>query len=199
MGLFAVKAFAPRGNITYADIYVNDMLYEAVHLNKDAVIRIDQGDGKVKIVEVKDWAIFMAESTCSDHLCIDQGEMSHKNYEKRPLLNWIICLPNLVTVVLCIRADDFCRGYRYAYRYCRQAGNTCSAPARIQGCSKSLRQGGKESLKRILTACFLAAALLLSACGSKEDTAASKEPEKQTRVVFFFDTVVTVTIYSDDT
>ncbi len=54
-------------------------------------------------------------------------------------------------------------------------------------------------MKRILTACFLAAALLLSACGAKEGTAASKEPEKQTRVVFFFDTVVTVTVYSDDT
>jgi len=105
VGLFAVKAFAPKGNITYADIYVNDMLYEAVPLNKDAVIRIDQGDGKVNIVEVKDGAIFMAESTCADHLCIDQGEMSPKNYEKRPLLNWIICLPNLVTVELRVEQE----------------------------------------------------------------------------------------------
>lgn len=100
IGLGAVRLFAPRGSITYADIYVNDRLYEAVPLNKDAVITIDQGDGKFNRVEVKDGAIFMADSTCTDHLCITQGAMSPENYEKRPMLNWIICLPNLVSVEL---------------------------------------------------------------------------------------------------
>ena len=98
IGLGAIQLFAPRGSITYADIYVNDQLYEAVPLNKDAVITIDQGDGKVNRVEVKDGAIFMADSTCTDHLCITQGAMSPENYEKRPMFNWIICLPNLVSV-----------------------------------------------------------------------------------------------------
>ena len=100
VGLIAVKVFMPTGNITYADIYVNDMLYEAVPLNEDAVITVDQGDGKVNYIEVKDGAIFMADSTCADHLCVNQGAMSPDNYEKRPMLNWIICLPNLVTVEL---------------------------------------------------------------------------------------------------
>lgn len=100
LGLIAVKVFAPSGNIVYADIYVNDMLYEAVPLNEDTVITIDQGDGKVNYVQVKDGAIFMEDSSCADHLCINQGAMSPENYEKRPLLNWIICLPNLVTVEL---------------------------------------------------------------------------------------------------
>jgi len=100
IGLAAVKIFTPQGNITYADIYVDDMLYEAVPLDKDTVITIDQGNGKVNYVEVKDGAIFMADSTCADHLCVTQGAMSPENYEKRPLLNWIICLPNLVTVEL---------------------------------------------------------------------------------------------------
>ena len=99
-GLVAVKLFAPKGNITYADIYVNETLYEAVPLNQDTVITIDQGDGKVNHIEVKDGAIFMADSTCADHLCVTQGKMSPENYEKRPMLNWIICLPNLVTVEL---------------------------------------------------------------------------------------------------
>ena len=99
-GLLGVRAFAPRGNITYADIYINDILYEAVPLNEDTVITVDQGDGKVNHVQVKDGRIFMADSTCADHLCVDQGEMGPDNYEKRPLLNWIICLPNKVTVEL---------------------------------------------------------------------------------------------------
>jgi len=100
IGLAAVKIFMPRGNITYADIYVNEKLYEAVPLNKDTVIVVDQGDGKVNQIEVKDGAIFMADSTCADHLCVTQGKMSPENYEDRPMLNWIICLPNLVTVEL---------------------------------------------------------------------------------------------------
>lgn len=105
VGLGAVRLFAPRGNITYADIYVNDTLYEAVPLNEDAVIVIDQGDGKVNHVEVKDGAIFMVDSTCADHLCITQGAMSPSNYENRPMLNWIICLPNLVSVELRIEQE----------------------------------------------------------------------------------------------
>ena len=100
VGLFAIKLFAPRGNISYADIYVGDALYEAVPLNKDTTITIDQGDGTVNYVEVKDGAVFMADSTCADHICISQGAMDPENYESRPMLNWIICLPNRVTVQL---------------------------------------------------------------------------------------------------
>lgn len=105
LGLLAVKVFASTGNIRYADIYVNEMLYEAVPLDEDAVICIDQGDGKINYVEVKDGAIFMADSTCADHLCVNQGAMSPENYEKRPMMNWIICLPNMVTVELRIEQE----------------------------------------------------------------------------------------------
>lgn len=105
IGLVAVKAFAPKGNITYADIYVEDMLYEAVPLNEDTVITVDQGDGKINYVEVKDGTICMADSTCPDHLCVTQGAMSPDNYENRPMLNWIICLPNKVTVELRIEQE----------------------------------------------------------------------------------------------
>ena len=103
-GLVLFKALAPSGTITYADIYVNDSLYEDVPLNEDAVIVVDQGDGTVNYVEVKDGAVFMRDSTCTDHLCVSQGEMSPDNYQDRPLLNWIICLPNRVTVEL--RVDE---------------------------------------------------------------------------------------------
>lgn len=100
LGLVGIRLFAPQGSITYADIYINDMLYEAVPLNEDTVITVDQGDGMVNTIEVKDGAIFMAHSSCADQLCVNQGSMSPETYEKRPLLNWIICLPNKVTVEL---------------------------------------------------------------------------------------------------
>ncbi len=100
VGLAAFRLFAPQGTIRYADIFVDDKLYEAVPLNKDTVITVDQGDGKVNYIEVKDGSIFMADSTCADHLCVNQGAMNPKNYEIRPMFNWIICLPNRVTVEL---------------------------------------------------------------------------------------------------
>ena len=105
IGMVAVKVFAPKGKITYADIFINNALYEAVPLNEDNVITVDQGDGKVNYVEVKDGQIFMVDSTCSDGLCIPQGPMSPENYTERPMLNWIICLPNLVSVELRVEEE----------------------------------------------------------------------------------------------
>lgn len=104
IGMAAVKLFSPSGSITYVDIYVNDALYEVAPLNKDTVISIDQGDGKVNYVEIKDGSVFMSHSTCTDKVCIAQGAMSPDSYEYRPMLNWIICLPNRVTVEL--RIDE---------------------------------------------------------------------------------------------
>ena len=104
IGMAVARMLIPEGTITYADIYINDSLYEVVPLNEDATITVDQGDGKVNYVQVKNGSIFMADSTCSDGLCISQGEMNPDNYEDRPMLNWIICLPNQVTVQL--RVDE---------------------------------------------------------------------------------------------
>ena len=51
-------------------------------------------------------------------------------------------------------------------------------------------------MKRTLTAILLCLSLLLGGCGS---TPAEKaEATKQSRVIFYFDTVVTLTVYSDD-
>ena len=104
IGMAGAKLLVPKGTITYADIYINNSLYEVVPLNENAVITVDQGDGKVNHVQVKNGSIFMADSTCSDGLCISQGAMDPDNYADRPMLNWIICLPNQVTVQL--RVDE---------------------------------------------------------------------------------------------
>lgn len=48
-------------------------------------------------------------------------------------------------------------------------------------------------MKKALIAVILCMALLLTACQGK-----AAEPKKQSTVVFYFDTVVTITVYSDD-
>ena len=50
-------------------------------------------------------------------------------------------------------------------------------------------------MKKIITIILLCMSLLLSGCGKAP---ASKEANKQSRVIFYFDTVVTITAYTDD-
>ncbi len=49
-------------------------------------------------------------------------------------------------------------------------------------------------MKKRLLACLAALSLMLTACGSSPKT----ESEKQSRVIFYFDTVVTISAYSND-
>ncbi len=88
-----------------ARIYVGDTLLDEVSLDKDQIIEIDQGSGVVNHVEVKDGAIFMADSTCPDKQCVYQGAMSADTYEQRALFNWIVCLPNRIVVELQLEGE----------------------------------------------------------------------------------------------
>lgn len=104
LGMLAVRLLTP-GPTQYARIYVQDRLYQEVPLDTDQVVEIDQGNGIVNHVEVKDGAIHMKDSTCDDKLCVEQGEITPENYEDRALRNWVVCLPNQVTIEL-VLADE---------------------------------------------------------------------------------------------
>lgn len=104
-GMAATKFFSPNSSTQTARIYVGANLYKEVALDEDQVVEIDQGSGMVNHVEVKDGAIHMMDSTCSDKQCVYQGEVSPENYENRALRNWIVCLPNGVTIEL-VLADE---------------------------------------------------------------------------------------------
>ena len=54
---------------------------------------IEQEDGSLNVIAVKDGAVFMKEANCRDGLCIRQGKM--KNGAKT-----IVCLPHKVVVQL---------------------------------------------------------------------------------------------------
>lgn len=99
-GMAAVKFLSPSKAVGTAKILVSSYVYKEVSLDEDQVIEIDQGNGVVNHVEVKDGAIFMSDSSCPDQQCVDQGEITMENYEERVLRNWVICLPNQVTIEL---------------------------------------------------------------------------------------------------
>lgn len=106
-GMLAVKFLSPAPDpaAPTARIYVGSYVYKEVPLDEDQVIEIDQGNDIVNHVEVRDGAIFMADSTCPDQQCVDQGEITAENYDTRVLRNWIVCLPHQVTVELMLEDE----------------------------------------------------------------------------------------------
>ena len=61
----AVNLFQSRESAVedFVYIYVNDTLYEADPLSEDKLIEIDQGNGMVNHVQIKDGKVYMADST----------------------------------------------------------------------------------------------------------------------------------------
>lgn len=104
-GMAAVHFLSPKKPADYALVYIQNYVYKKLPLNEDTVLEIDQGSGVVNHVEVKDGAVYMLDSSCPDQQCVHQGEISPENYEERILRNWVICLPNQVTIEL-VLADE---------------------------------------------------------------------------------------------
>ena len=63
-------------------------------------ITIDQGDGKVNVIEITERGAVMHSASCKNQDCVHQGDVTLDNYNNRVLNNWIICLPNQVTIEL---------------------------------------------------------------------------------------------------
>ena len=87
---------------TYVNVYLGTggEPYRHVPLNEDDTIRIDQGDGRVNVIEIKDGGVSMAYSTCKNQDCVHEGVVTDESRKHRALGDWIVCLPNGVAVEL---------------------------------------------------------------------------------------------------
>lgn len=97
--LVAALLFSGSGG-SMVRVYVGDELYAEASLYTDRVIAIEQPDGSCNRVTIEDGKVYMSFSTCENQDCVHQGEMTPDNISSRALSNWIICLPNRVTVEL---------------------------------------------------------------------------------------------------
>lgn len=84
-------------------ITVEGKEYARVPLSRPQTVTIDQGDGRVNVVEISDHGAVMASSTCKNQQCVHMGEVTLDNWEIRPNQAFIICLPNRVTVELVVK------------------------------------------------------------------------------------------------
>lgn len=104
----AVSLLQSRENAVedFVYIYVNDTLYEADPLDEDKLIEIDQGSGMVNHIQIKDGKVYMADSTCDNQDCVDQGSMDEENVDTRPMRNWVVCLPNGISIELRLAGEE---------------------------------------------------------------------------------------------
>ena len=89
-----------KGSSDCIVIYVGNEEYARVPVGDKQTITIDQGNGKVNVIEITERGAVMHSSTCANQDCIHEGEVTLDNYNNRVLNNWIICLPNKVSVEL---------------------------------------------------------------------------------------------------
>lgn len=83
----------------YLVVTVNGMIYEPIPLYQAGRYTVRQGD-MVNVIEVTRNSVCMAESTCDNQDCVEQGVVSLDNINERVLHNAVICLPNQVTLEL---------------------------------------------------------------------------------------------------
>lgn len=90
----------PSGAEGYAVVYVNDEEYARLPLDTPATLTIDQGDGKVNVVEIFKGGVRMQSASCHNQLCVQQGDVTPQSAAHAALKNWIVCLPNGVSIEL---------------------------------------------------------------------------------------------------
>ena len=83
-------------------ITVDGKEYARVPLSKPQTVTVAQDNGCVNVIEVSDHGAVMASSTCDNQLCVNMGEVTVDNWEFRPNQQFIICLPNRVSIELAV-------------------------------------------------------------------------------------------------
>ena len=61
---------------------------------------LPDGSEAENVIHLTPDGVYMEDSTCANHDCIQQGTVTLENRDERILSNMIICLPNQVTLQL---------------------------------------------------------------------------------------------------
>lgn len=83
----------------YLLVTVGGTVYEPIPMYEAGRYTVRRGD-YVNVIEVTEDSVKMAESTCANQDCVEQGVVSLDNRDDRVLRNMIICLPNDVALEL---------------------------------------------------------------------------------------------------
>ena len=80
-------------------IYKGEEVFKksSLEVNKSIIVKYDNHYNEI---EIKDSMVRMKKANCKNQDCINQRAMIAENIEQRILQNWIICLPNEVSIEL---------------------------------------------------------------------------------------------------
>lgn len=93
IGTFTSLFLASSGEKgVYAEVTVENSYYGTYALGVDGEYSI-RSHGHLNVLKIENNQIFMIESDCPNHQCMDQGAISHSRQT-------IVCLPNRVFVEL---------------------------------------------------------------------------------------------------
>lgn len=85
----------------YLLVTVGGVAYQPLPLTQEGDYTITQkATGAENVIHVSETGVYMKSSTCENHDCVQQGEVTLDNKDARILGNMIICLPNQVTLEL---------------------------------------------------------------------------------------------------
>ncbi|MDL2235826.1 NusG domain II-containing protein [Christensenellaceae bacterium OttesenSCG-928-L17] len=84
----------------YVNIYIDDEIHAQIPLSEPQTYTLTQSGDKVNEIVVEEDRVYMQAATCPEKDCVHQGAVTLENYNERPLREWIVCLPNRVTVEL---------------------------------------------------------------------------------------------------
>ena len=86
----------------YVVITVDGSEYARVPLSSPQTVTVTQENGETNVIEISETGAVMASSTCKNQLCVEMGEVTLDNWEWRANQQFIICLPNRVSVELVV-------------------------------------------------------------------------------------------------
>ena len=90
----------------YLFIILEGRIWGIEALGEERDITVDQGNGVVNVIHLQKDGFYMNSSTCDNQLCVTEGVVTLENKASRVLGNYIICLPNGVTLEL-LNAEEY--------------------------------------------------------------------------------------------
>lgn len=103
--LTAVLLMRPSGGESATGeiiVTVDGAEYARIPLGERQTLTVAQPDGSVNVIEITPNGAVMASSSCHNQLCVQMGEVTLENWETRANQQYIICLPNRVSVELVV-------------------------------------------------------------------------------------------------
>lgn len=98
LSFVAVRLLAPKSAEATVTVYLHGEVYLKTGAEDYQSVTIDQGDGKVNVVVIDESGVYMESSTCKNQICVHHAVIDPHNADQMLLDNWIVCLPNGVSV-----------------------------------------------------------------------------------------------------